>query len=1072
MHKTKTSKLMRAKNYLLLLAMLLVSSITWAQNRTITGKVTDENGKAVENASITIKGTQNGVSADANGNFKITAKTGDVLVISSVNFASREVRVGEGNAVSATLTHSESSIEDVVVTAQGIRKKAKEIGYAYAKVSGDEITVGRSPQLAQALSGKVSGLAIYNVNNSVDPTVKVVLRGYRSLTGNNEALVVVDGMQTTQTVLALINPNDIESVSILKGGQAATLYGSAGINGAIVITTKKGTAGKLKVALSHTTNVEQISFLPEFQDKYGSGSHYALSFGQAGYQTDYLQRMKDNWRPFENQQFGDPYDGQPRITGRVAEDGSKFIIPYAAVKNGRYKTFDVGMSMNNQINFSGGEKGSTYYMSVENNKIKGIVPHDESGRTSVRIAASKEADKLSVDFTASYVQANYKRTSADFYFDIMNTAAHIPTTELRDWQTDKFANPNGYYNDYYNNPYFNADNNRNNYTDANIQGNFGIAYKAFPWMNITNRLGVMNNTRFSKAYTGKFLYTDWAKHSAYVPAPWDYANDYDGIDRAGTDILGAVGDGVGTENVINNEFQLQFSKDLGRFSNKLIVGQSIYQRKTKGVSVNSTSVVVPEVYNVSNRQGELQGGEANTTERKYGYYADITSTFNEYLSINGTFRYDATSKFFKPYRSTNQYAYPYYGAALSFVATDAFPGIKSKMLNYAKLRLSVNKNGNDNLGLNVVYGLDLAYPNGLGFPYGNTVGLTVGNILPDANLKPEFVTSYEVGGELQLFNNRVNLDVTAYQQISKGQVITVKVPNTTGFPNLLINVGESHNWGYEADLKVQILRGRNVKWDVGARYSFNANKVIDLYPGVDNFLLSGYAYASTYVIKGQGFPFLKATDYVRDPATNRVIVDKTSGYPVLNSALQNFGNTLPKHIAGLSSRLSYKDFGLNFNFEYRGGNKIFSQIGRDLTFTGAGKWTEERTPHIFPNSAYDDGTGKIIPNTSVQVRESEYSLWVDYYRQIASNFVTPGWFIKLRDVNLSYSIPSSVIKKTKIFSAANIALYGRNLFTLIDKSNYYTDPEFSFTANNGIGINNSLQTPPVRQFGVNVNFTF
>jgi TonB-linked SusC/RagA family outer membrane protein len=1057
------------RKFLVLFTAVLLAFAATAQTRSISGKITDEKGASVDGASIQIKGTTVGTTADAQGNFKLNAKTGDVLVISAVNFGQREVRVGNGATISVSLNRAEALMEEVVVTAQGIRKKPKEIGYAYAKVSGDEVTVGRSPQLAQALSGKVSGLAIYNVNNSVDPQVKVVLRGYRSLTGNNEALVVLDGMQTTQTVLAILNPNDIESVSILKGGQAATLYGSAGINGAIVITTKKGAPGKLKVGLSHSTNWEQISFLPEFQDKYGNGSHYAASFGTTGYQSNYLDRMKSNWRPFENQQYGDPFDGSLRIVGRVTEDGSKLIIPYAAIENGRRKTFDVGLSMNNQINFSGGDKGSSYYMSVENNKINGIVPHDESSRTSVRIAATKEAGKLTADFTASYVQANYHRTTADFYYDVMNTAPHIPLADMRDWQDDKFANPNGYYNDYYNNPYFNADNNRQNYGDANVQGNFGLALKAFPWMNISNRLGVMNNVRNTKSYTGKFLYTDWAKGKAFVPAPWDYANDYDGIDRANTDVLGGVGDASGTENVLNNEFQIQLSKDMGKFSNKLILGSSIYQRKTKSISVGSNSVVVPEVYNVANRQGELTGGESNTLERKYGYYADLTTSFNEYLTLNGTFRYDATSRFFKAGRAADQYSYPYYGAALAFIATDAFPGIKSKILNYAKIRVSANKNGNDNIPL---YGLDLTYPNGGGFPYGNTVGLTVGNTLPDANLTPEFVTSYEAGAELQLFNNRVNLDVTAYTQKSKGQVITVKVPNSTGFPNLLINVGESKNWGYEADLKVQILRSRDLKWEMGLRYSFNDNKVVDLYPGVDQFLLSGYAYASTNIIKGSSFPFLKATDYVIDPATGRVVVDAVTGYPVVNAALKDFGRTLPKDIIGLGSKLSYKDFGFTFNFEYRGGNKMFSQIGRDMTFTGSGKWTEERTPHIFPNSAYLDGTGKYVPNTTVQVRESEYSLWVDYYRQIASNFITPGWFIKLRDVNLSYSLPSSLIKKTKVFSAANIAVYGRNLFTIVDKANFYTDPEFSFTTGNGIGINNTSQTPPVRQFGFNVNFTF
>ena len=1048
---------------------LLSIGVVSAQTRLISGKVTDSKGVPVPGATVKAK-SGTAVAADENGNFQINAQTGDVLTVTSIDFGLTTAKVGAGSSISISLYSRENKLEEVVVTAQGIRKKSRDIGYSYAKISNEDVNVGRSPQLGQALSGKVSGLAVYNVNNSVDPQVKVVLRGYRSLTGNNEALVVLDGMQTTQTVLSIINPNDIENVTILKGGQAATLYGSSGINGAIVITTKKGGKGKLKVAYSLSTNFDQVSFLPQFQDKYGNGSHYATSYGQADYKTDYLERMKDNWRPFENQQYGDAYNGEDRIIGRVLEDGSKNILPYAAIKNTRRKAFDIGNTINNQVSFQGGDATSSYFMSLENNKISGIVPLDKSDRNSVRIASTREFNKLNVGFTASYVQASYDRTTTDFYNDLINTAANIPLTDLRDWQTNKFANPNGYQNDYYNNPYFNKDNNRTKYTDANLQGNFDLNYKVTKWLALYNRLGVMNNSRTQKSTTGKFLYSDWAKNSAYVPAPWEFANDYDGIDRAGSDILGAVSDFSKTENVINNEFQFRFDKDFGNFSNKLTLGYSIYQRTTKEIAVNSNSIVVPDVYNVSNRQGELTGGEFNSTQRKYGYYADLTTSYKNWLIVNGSVRYDATSSFFKVVRDRSLYSYLYYGAAVSFIATDAFPALKGNTLNYAKIRANYSYNGNDNIPL---YGLDLTYPNGAGFPYGNTVGLTVGNTLPDAGLRPEFTTSYEVGGEFQMFKSRVSLDVSAYTQTSKGQILTVKVPNTTGFSNLLINVGEVKNWGYEADLKVQVIQKTKLRWELGVRYSYNDNKAVDLYPGITQFQLGGYSYANTNVIKGERFPMLKTDGYqYASDGSGRRLVDPVTGYPLRDRALSNRGGTLPRHIVGATSRLSYGNFSLAVNFEYRGGNVIFSDLGRQMTFTGSGKWTEERTPHVFPNSAYLDGSGKVINNTTLQAQESEYELWVSHYRRISENFTTPGWFIKMRDVNLSYSLPASLLGKTKIFSGASISLYGRNLFTIVDKSNFYTDPEFSFTTGNGIGINNTLQTPPTRQYGFNLNLTF
>ena len=289
-----------------------------------------------------------------------------------------------------------------------------------------------------------------------------------------------------------------------------------------------------------------------------------------------------------------------------------------------------------------------------------------------------------------------------------------------------------------------------------------------------------------------------------------------------------------------------------------------------------------------------------------------------------------------------------------------------------------------------------------------------------------------------------------------------------------------------------IARSSKFRWDFGVRYSFNDNEVISLYPGITQFQYGGFSYANTNVIEGQRFPMLKTDGYQYAPEGNgRVLVNATSGYPLRQTTLSQRGGTLPRHIAGLGSKVNYGAFAFNFNFEFRGGNVMFSDLGRQMTFTGAGGWTSDRAPHVFPNSSIASADGKTsTPNTTLNVREAEYALWVDNYRLISENFVTKAWFIKLRDVNLSYSVPQNVLAKTKIFSSANISIYGRNLLTFVDKLNYYTDPEFSFTggttaltgnnignlsntsSSNGLGINTTTQTPPVRQYGINLNITF
>ncbi len=1050
--------------------MLFAASVS-AQSRTITGQVLDENGKPVPFATIQIKGDATGTAADANGNFKVNAQTKDVLVISAVNFSTKEVIVPATGNISVSLTLTVESISEVVVTAQGIRRRPRELGFSTAKISNADITTGRSPQLAASLAGKVSGLVIINANNSVDPAVKITLRGYRSMSGNNDALIVIDGLPQapgSSTMFNLLNPNDVESITVLKGGQAATLYGSQGINGALIITTKRGQKGKLKVTYSSSYNNEKINIMAEFQDKYGSGSHYAASFGTAGWKPNYLDRMKDNWRSYENQQFGDAYDGSLRPAGRILQDGSVYTLPYSEIKGVREDIWNSGFSINNQVSFSGGDDNSTFFFSAENNKTEGIVDKDKAQRTGARFAASQEYDKFKISFSANYVQARYDRTTFNFYNESINQSAHIPLPDLRDWRNNKFAHPNAYYNDYFTNPYFRLDNDRTKYEDANFNGTIEMTYRLTPWLSAYNKFSAMNNTRTQKSRVSQFFHSTWAKSQAKVPVPWDQA-DGSGITRALTDLQGSVSDNSNTENLLNNELQLQINKDFKDFTTKSIIGFNIYNRKTKAVNVNSSSIVVPDIYNVSNRRGELGGSEGNTEERKYAYYADALVGWKDMLFIHGTVRHDATSRFYKSTRPSNLYSYTYAGVDVSAILTELVPAIKNNVLTYAKIRGGYNKNGNDNIGL---YGLDPVFGNAAGFPYGNTVGISVGNTLPDADLHPEFVRTLEFGGEFQLFNNKVNIDFSYYTQKSEGQVLQVNIPASTGFSSLVLNVGNTKNWGYEADVKIQILKTAKLTWDLNLRGSINENKVIKLYPGVSQFQVSGYTYSGTYVQQDLVYPILKSTSYIRD-SLGRVVVNAASGYPLTTGPLKNFGRVTPKYMLGTGTSISYSGFTLTTNWEYRGGNVMFSDLGRQMTFTGSGKWTENRVPHIFPNSSYlDVASGKYIANTSVMVREAEYGLWVDNYRLISENFTVPAWFIKMRDINLSYNFSNSLMSKTKVFSGASLAIYGRNLITIKDKANQFADPEFSFTTGNGIGINNTDQTPPVRQLGINLNLTF
>jgi TonB-linked SusC/RagA family outer membrane protein len=1049
------------RKFLTLFSVLMLTTLfSWAQ-RTVSGAVKDAAGDPVASVKVTVEGTNTTVFTDANGTYSIKVPAGGKLVLSKAGYVLQTIEPGAG-FINTTLGRegtntSNSSSNDIVVTGQGIRAKTKTLGTSVSRLKSDEITNGKAPALAPALTGKVAGLNIIQANSGVKPDVKVNFRGFRSFTGNNDALIVLDGVPVPSNVFGYLNPNDVEDITFLKGGQAATIYGSDGVNGAVLITTKKGSKSKPEVRVTSSVNYDQVSFLPEFQDEFGSGSNY-------GGLTP-----AENYRPYENQQFGDRFDGSIRPLGRVLQDGSFNTAAYSPVKNARKNVWDIGTTLTNDVSIRGGSPDSKYYLSVQSANIKGIVPKDKSDRYSFRASATKEYGKFTAAFTANFISEKLDQTTSGFYFNVLNSAPHVDLNKFRNWQGDKFSNPNNYWNAYYENPWFELDNERNVQNNTYLNGNIELNYKATNWLSFTERMGLALTNNFSKSQVGKFIFSDFAKSLATTPAPYVFTGV--GYDK-NVDIFGGVSDGASYGQRLNNDFFLTAKRDFGKFSSSLVAGVNLQTRRSKSVSVVSSAIVIPEIYNVANRTGELTGGESNTEQRKYGYFGDLNINYNDYLNLHVTGRYDGTSVFFSPDRPKSLYQYAYYGADVAFVVTDAFASLKNnKTLSFLKIRAGYNKNGNDNLA---PYNLALTYDRGGGFPYGNLAGTSVGGISPDANLSPEFVTSYEAGFEAGFVNNRINVDFTYYKQRSEDQVLAVQLPPSTGFQQARINVGLAENWGFEAEIKGKIVQKKNFGWDASIRYSYNDNKAIDLFGGLKQLNLFGFSYAYSAIDQGFSYPSLQAVPYVRDPATNRVIVNATNGYPEIGGSVKRFGRTIPRDQIGITTSFRYKDFSLSGTAEYRGGHVMYQDIGRQMAFTGSSKATTAygRKAFIYPNSSYFDGT-KYVPNNSIATQSGHYEVWVGFYRQIAENFVTSAAFWKLRDLSLNWNAPSALIKKTKVLKNATVGLYGRNLILIVPKENVYGDPEFSSTTGNGIGIaDTETSRPPFRSYGATITLGF
>ena len=431
------------RKILSLLAVLVLWTVfAFAQNRVITGQVKDDKGDPIPFASVTIKGTNKGTTTDANGNFRIESKAGDVLLITAVGSKEREVAVGSSNTYNVALDKS-GVLQEVVVTALGVQKQPKELGYSVARVKNSELTQARVTNLQNGLVGKVSGLNISTVNNGVFANTRIILRGIRSLTGNNQPLLVVDGSPISLDFINTINPNDVESVNILKGANSAALYGPEGVNGVIVVTTKKGTGrSKPQITVSNTTLFEKVAFLPKMQTSFGSGSSYN-QFGDGVYD------------PIENQSWGAKFDGRDTIIGREFEDGTIYKVPYKYLDGEKNDFFNTGITIQNDVSFNAGDEKSNFYMSLQDVTIKGVVPQDEARRTTFRINAGKTVGKVRIGANLAYTARTSDVTNSPgpIYWYVINTPNQIPLTRYKDYNVTGFADHNNYFNDYYPNPY-------------------------------------------------------------------------------------------------------------------------------------------------------------------------------------------------------------------------------------------------------------------------------------------------------------------------------------------------------------------------------------------------------------------------------------------------------------------------------------------------------------------------------------------------------------------------------------------------------------------------------------------
>jgi len=1021
--------------------LLLCFSAAYAQQKRVSGKVVDKTGNPVNGATIIVKGSQNGTSADEQGNFSLLVNQGDVIEISGVNHSKVSVKVGASNNLGNIEVEAVDDImEEVVVTAGGILRKKREEGYAATRVNAQQLTQAKAVNVAAGLSGKVAGLQVNAINGGVNPTVRLVLRGNRSLLGNNEALVVLDNVIVPSNILGNLNPEDIEDINVLNGAGAAALYGSDASNGAIIVTTKRGAKGQDIIKLMNTTTIESVSYYPKLQKEYGSG-----------YETG-------TFTPYENQQYGPRYDGTIRQLGRPDLDGSIQEHVYSP-NNSREDFWADGI--NNQTDFSvssSNDKGGSY-LSLQYVNVKGTTPKDKYTRASVRYNGNRKLGKqFDLNFAMNYVQNRYDLTTqtATIYDNLLNTPGWVPLTSYKNWKTDKWATPERYYNDYYMNPYFYVDNYRQKTRNDYLTGNIDLNWRPIRGLDVVYRVGLSTRNQSAKSRVGIYNFSD---------------PDYLRGGKSSFNVPGSVSDDMFYSTQITSDLMITYRKQIKDFSVEVMGGQHLRHNTSKSVGINSNGgLVIPDLYNVSNRvAANPNGSEGNETTRQVGLYGKAKFGYKNWLYVDVTGRNDWRSVLDREHWS---FFYP--AVDFSFIASDAIPALKeSNFIDVLKLRGGWSKVGNVNLG---AYALQTTYAPGSGYPYTGGVGYSIGGTIVNPAIKPEMTTSYELGFDAELLDRRITAGFTWYSTLTDDQTVTPSISRATGFANYRQNTGEVTNKGVELMVHYSPLRSRFWTVTVGGNYTYLDNKVKTMAADLKNLQLSTGGAAQVYAIEGYAFPMLRGVDYLRDEM-GRVIVDPITGYPSADPVERILGNTNPKHRLGLDLEVKYKGFRLWVLAEYRAGFYMYHNGGSTMDFSGSSSRTTmyNRERFVFPNSSYWDGS-KYVENTSVQVRDGGAGFWTNgdgnHNMNIATNYLTKGDFWKVREVSLSYDVPTHLTSRVKYLKGANISVQGRNLFIFTSKSNIYTDPEYNFSDGNAIGITTLGQTPPSRYVGATLSLTF
>ena len=1087
------------KPILYCLSLLVFQFSAFAQN-SFKGKVSDAaTGNAVAGATITVVKTKATTTTDGTGSFTVNATIGDQIIVSSVGFSNKTITIVDG-ALLIQLTAKTEVLDEVVVTALGIKREKKKLGYASQELKGENLTVARETNVVSQLAGKIAGVTVVGGNSGIGGSARVTIRGERSVDLNkNQPLYVIDGVPISNSIVGangrgnmevdfgngagFVNPDDIESINVLKGPAASALYGSRAANGVIVIKTKSGKSSKgIGVELNSNVTLENALKLPEFQNVYGQGNGNGGPFsfvngGGAGL-TD---GTDEGWGPaFTGQsypQFNSPrtLNGQiiPFLGGDLNAPAGSVITatPWLPDVDGVKNFFQTGRTLTNNVAIVGGNKEGDFRLSFTNLDQTGIVPNTDLQRNTVSFSGGYNlTNKFSARAFVSYIKSNSDNRPSISYGteNIMYLfTSWLPrSVKLSDmkrlWQPGLEGIKQFSWNyNYHDNPYLTMNENTNGQTLDRIIGNVTLKYDLTSWLSLQLRAATDYASEV-RAYkrgfsTQRFPFGQYREARIIT-------------EERNTDFL------LSANKKLNNDFTISGS-----------LGGNQTRQKADFSEVNAGQLNIPGIYKLTNNRVPVDVAQSVSEKRVNSLYGAAQMSYKNYLFLEVTGRNDWSSALTLPAElkalGSEKNSFFYSSAALSAVISDMVK--LPEVINFAKVRGSVAQVGNDTDPFTFTQAYNPSTAFGTAQIYSET------DRLANLSLKPEISTAFEIGTEVKLLNNRIGLDLTFYQSNTKNQIINIPLSLTSGYSTRSINAGLIRNYGFEAMLNfVPVVSKMNsLGWKVDLNFSSNRSKVIELSDGLTNLVMASRSVSIEARVGermgdmyGIGFARVQNTNPAgaHYDATGKNVgqIIFSNGRPVRTTDRIKMGNYNPDWLAGINNTFTYNNFKLSFLFDIRTGGEIYSHtqtVGREggimiETLEGRADGYDLTKPG---NGVIGQGVmlvnGQYVPN-DVKRTAREWHTAYTAGRNIAEGVMFDASFAKLREFQIGYNFPAQVLKNSP-FKSATLSFVGRNLALWSNVP--HVDPEvMSFTGGTALPGIEHMSIPSSRSFGINLSMKF